>query len=110
VRTPVVALAFVLAGCAHALTEAELAQARKPFADCVIREVARLDDGKSDPLSVANGIAPACALQYEELTRTLMQEAAAEKGKDFLRQRTREDELQSITSAILIYRVAHARK
>jgi hypothetical protein len=45
-------------------TEAEKAAVEQPWTDCVARAINRLDDGKSDPVSIAYRIEPLCAVLY----------------------------------------------
>jgi hypothetical protein len=110
VRTLAVAVAIVLTGCA---TDAEIAAARQSamdaWGDCVMREVARLDDGKSDPLSIAYGIAPACASLYQQVTQTMLIGMTTENSQAYMRRLTSDSELRMITTAILTYRASRAR-
>lgn len=60
-----VCAAALLAGCVTADQSQGLQAA---YADCVAAAVARMDDGRTDPVSLAYGIAPMCAVQYNRLT------------------------------------------
>jgi hypothetical protein len=100
------ALALTLAGCA---TEAEMADARKVWGDCVLNAVMQLDDGKSDPVSIAYGVAPLCAVQYERLSHMLVSQAITDSGQAYARQSMKDDEVKMITSAVLTYRSARKK-
>jgi hypothetical protein len=54
---------------------------------------ARLDDGNSDPVSVANGIQPTCAVLYEKLTQTVR--ATTQKRKDDVRAMYKDGEIRA---------------
>jgi len=104
-------LTLVVAGCgARNATDAELAAAQKPWLDCVVRAITRLDDGKSDPVSVAYGIEPTCADKYENFTETFLRGYTNPEAIIDIRQRLTDDELKEITSTILDYRASHARQ
>lgn len=93
---------FCVAGC---VTTAEVDTSREQWGDCIAGAVARVDDGRTDPASVAYGVAPMCATQYAALTNAFVQKSAiTTEGQDFYRQRMRADEIRLITSAILIRR------
>jgi hypothetical protein len=74
------------------------------YNDCVLRSVARLDDGKSDPVSVAYLVQPTCAALYEKLTQTVVSRITTQKGKDDARAMYKDGEIRAITNAIYIYR------
>jgi len=106
------ALALILTGCAA--TEAEKAAADKAIQDwqvCVLRAVAQLDDGRSDPVSIAFAIEPACAGLYEEVIQTSNKGVAiTEAGQSYGSRLMKDGELKLITGAILTYRASQARK
>lgn len=108
-RPLIAVLALTLAGCTYA-TDAEIKAADKPWSDCVLREVARLDDGKSDPLTIAYGVEPACASLYAALTQTMQKGMITENAQIYMQRNMRDNELKLITSAVLNYRASHARK
>jgi hypothetical protein len=85
-----------------ASTEKEAAE--DAYNDCVLHSVASLDDGKSDPVSIANGVQPTCAVLYEKLTQTVVNRATTQKRKDDARAMYKDGEIRAITTAILIYR------
>ena len=97
-------LLLLLAGCAT--HQAEQKANLDAWSDCVMHAVARLDDGKSDPIGVANGIAPQCAALYQQFTEAMVSDNITERGQAAMRDRTRDGELRLITSAILTYRAA----
>jgi hypothetical protein len=71
--------------------------------------VSQLDDGKTDPLSIAFGLSPRCAAQYNKLTEIMVRQAWTENGQNYARQIWKDQELKLITSAILTYRSADAQ-
>jgi hypothetical protein len=85
-----------------AIAEKEAAEAA--YNDCLWRSLALLDDGKSDPVSIASGVQPTCANLYEKLTQTVVSRATTQKGKDDARLMYKDGEIRAITNAILIYR------
>jgi hypothetical protein len=102
---------FLLAGCAALTTsDSDLAAASKVWGDCIAAAVIRLDDGRSDPVSVATGIAPACVVQYQHWTDLMVGVAISQNGKEYARQTMKDQEIKAITSAILIRRSANSKK
>jgi hypothetical protein len=85
-----------------AIAEKEGAEAA--YNDCLLRSVARLDDGKSDPVSIAHEVQPTCAALYERLTQTVVSRASTQKAKDDARAMYKDGEMRAITNAILFYR------
>jgi hypothetical protein len=85
-----------------ASTEKEAAE--DAYNDCVLQSVARLDDGKSDPVSIANQVQPTCAVLYEKLTQTVVNRTATQKRKDDARAMYKDGEIRAIANAVLIYR------
>jgi hypothetical protein len=104
------AAGFIVAACSVMDYEppdvaiAEKEAAEDAYNDCVLRSVASLDDGKSDPVSIANGVQPTCALLYEKLTQTVVGRATTQKGKDDARAMYKAGEIKAITNAVLIHR------
>ena len=104
------AVGLIVAACSSidydppdiAIAEKEAAQ--DAYNDCVLGSVARLDDGKSDPVSIARGVQPTCADLYEKLTQTVVSRAKHEKAKDDARTMYKDGEIRAITNAVLIYR------
>lgn len=97
-------LAFGLAGCVT--DESAQNAARQAYADCTMAAVARLDDGRSDPASVAMGVAGVCAGQYAALGQTAQGGMITEAGRASVRDSMRTNELRMATSAVLTYRAA----
>jgi hypothetical protein len=95
---------LLLAGCAA--TQEEKKAALDTWSECIMRAVARLDDGKSDPASVAYGIAPQCAAMYQQFTETMVGGAVTENAQAYMRSETQAQEIRLITSAVLTYRAA----
>jgi hypothetical protein len=85
-----------------AIAESEAAETA--YNDCLLHSVALLDDGKSDPVSIAHGVQPTCAALYEKLTQTVVSRATTQKGKDDARAMYKDGEIRAITNAILFYR------
>ena len=107
----IVVLVFVLAGCAApVVTEAEKAAVEQPWTDCVARAIARLDDGKSDPVSIAYGIEPSCAVLYQKVAETYLKGFHTFEGQMYMRRKLDGVELQAITADIVTYRASHARQ
>lgn len=97
----IIGLGGLLAGCASA---ADKDRASKEWGDCVAAAVIRLDDGKSDPSSIAYGVAPVCAVQYQRLTDMMVSSNITDVGQAYARQDMRAGEVRLITSAVLIHR------
>jgi hypothetical protein len=83
---------------------AEKEAAETAYNDCLLHSVALLDDGKSDPVSIAQGVQPTRAALYEKLTQTVVSRATTQKGKDDARAMYKDGEIRAITNAILFYR------
>jgi hypothetical protein len=104
------AVGLIVAACSSidyeppdvAISERETAE--EAYNDCVWRSVASLDDGKSDPASIAYNVQPTCAALYEKLTQTVVNRAKTEKAKDVVRARYKDGEIKAITSVVLVYR------
>src|SRR5208283_2056289 len=100
------AAGLIVAACSLADYEppdiaiAERETAEDAYNDCVWRSVASLDDGKSDPASIAYGVQPMCAALYEKLTQSVVNRAKTEKGKDVVRARYKDGEIKAIASVI----------
>ena len=82
------------------------AAALDAWSDCVLRAVAQLDDGKTDPLSIAHGVAPRCAALYADATQSAVQGMITEKGQAHTRLLYKDNELRLITNAVLTSRAA----
>ena len=104
------AAGLIVAACSLADYEppdiaiAERETAEDAYNDCVWRSVASLDDGKSDPASIAYNVQPTCAALYEKLTQTVVNRAKTEKAKNDARARYKDGEIKAIISVVLIHR------
>ena len=74
--------------------------AEDAYATCAMDAARRLDDDRSDPASIAMGVASACSGQYTRLAQ-----AMAEPTEN-VRDQTRTEELRLATTAVLTYRNA----
>jgi hypothetical protein len=102
--TGAMACCLLLVACA---SQAEKDSARSAWGDCVAVQVARLDDGKSDPISIAYGVAPQCAVLYQRLSQMMISENSTDAGQNNMRQQMKEGEIRLITSAVLAHRASH---
>jgi hypothetical protein len=93
---------FLLSGCITSAEETK--NLMDVWGDCVMAAVIRMDDGKTDPVSLAYGIAPQCAVQYQQFTSAETGNYITVRGQDAQRQLWRDKEVQMITSAVLIHR------
>lgn len=100
---PVIWLLPILAGC---VTEGDQNAASSAYADCTMAAVKRFDDGRSDPASVAMGVAGACAGQYAQLSNAMQGQMITENGQAYMRDQMRTNELRLATSAVLTYRAS----
>ena len=81
------------------------------WGDCVRSAVERVDDGKTDPMSVADGISAMCAAFYGKVRQSqikVRQSSGTQKGQESTTANLKEGELRMIVSAILDHR-AQAR-
>jgi hypothetical protein len=100
-----VVAAFFLGGCATGQRPSpSSASAEKVWGDCVVAAVIRMDDGRTDPLSLAHGIAPQCAVAHNEWSEAMIKENSTPQGQDAARERVNSSEIPFITSAIHIHR------
>jgi hypothetical protein len=75
--------------------------------DCVASGVRRLDDGKSDPMTIAAGVMPGCAPQWNALSQLEINQMTTEKAQDYMRQQMGDShEIELVTNAVLSYRAA----
>jgi hypothetical protein len=93
---------LLLSGCVTSAEETK--SLMDVWGDCVMGAVIRMDDGKTDPVSLAYGIAPQCATQYQRFTESELSNYITENGQRAQRQLWKEKEVQMITSAVLIHR------
>ena len=66
----------------------------------------RLDDGKSNPVSIAMGVAGACAGQYSQFGNSMVGGMSTEGGQTHMRDQMRTIEPRLATSSVLTYRAA----
>jgi hypothetical protein len=104
----IVIAATMLSGCAA--TKEERDAAKIAWTECIMRKITQLDDGKSDPLSIAYGVAPACAVHYEAMTQGVVREMITEGGQDYMRNKMHENELRLVTEAVLFHRASRTRR
>lgn len=104
-RRAIAVLLCLAAGCATASSDSDLKKAvTKAWGDCIMAAVQRFDDGKSDPASMAYGIAPKCAVEYNQLTEAMVQEYWTQVGQIHMRAQMADNEGKLTTSAILTWR------
>ena len=72
--------------------------------------VKRFDDGRSDPASVAMGVAGACAGQYALLSDAMANGMLTENSQAYMRSQMRSEELRLATTAVLTYRASQKTK
>ena len=78
----------------------------KAYTDCIFRALPQMDDGKSDPLSIAVGVAPRCAPEWNALSQLMIDTMTTEKSQDYMRAQMQSHEIQLATSAVLAYRAS----
>lgn len=103
-------VALGLAGCVTSEEQsAQQKAAASAWNDCVFDAIPRMDDGKTDALTVAVGISPLCSAQYNTLTQFMVGTMSTENSQAYMRGEMRNNELKLLTSAVLFYR-ANKRK
>lgn len=90
-----------LVSCA---TAAQKESAQAVWSECVKINVEKLDDGKSDPTSIAAGVAPLCASEYNQITQMMVSENITDVGQANARRQMAGNEIRLITSAVLTRR------
>ena len=97
-----------LAGCVadEASQRASENAAKEAYADCTIAAVKRFDDGRSDPASIAVGVAGACSGQYAQLSLRMQDGMTTENSQAYMRDQMRSNELRLATAAALTYRAS----
>lgn len=93
---------LLLAGCVS--TQEARDNATRAWTACIVDAVVRLDDGRTDPISMAAAIAPNCAAQYYALSQTMTGQFVTERGQANMRQEMRAGELRLIASSIVEHR------
>jgi hypothetical protein len=106
-RTMAFASLVLLTACA---SQAEKTAARDAWSDCVAQAVKRLDDGKTDPVSIAYGVAPQCASLYNHLSEMMIRENITDAGQANMQTQMRAGEIPLITNAILNYRASASKR
>ena len=99
-----ICLSPLLAGCMA--DEAAKQAAETAYADCTMAAVKRLDDGRSDPASIAMGVAGACSGQYQQLSLQMQNTMLTENSQAYMRDQMRTNELRLATNAVLTYRAS----
>ena len=99
-------VATALLGCA---TQEQKSAAVDAWGDCVRAAVEQVDDGKTDPMSVADGISAMCAAFYDKVRQSQIkvrqsQISESQKGQEGMSATLKEGELRMIVSAILTHR------
>lgn len=77
---------------------------------CIFDKIARMDDGKTDPLSVAVGVSPMCASEWYAVSEAFMTGFTTEKSRDWARNEMRTNEMKLLTAAVLFYRANKGKK
>jgi hypothetical protein len=107
-RVLLVIVALTLTGCASRFaSDSERDAAIQPWKDCVDHAVERLDDGKSDPLSIAYGVQPACSFESAQVEHMMDKGMTSVQTLMYAQTTWHEHELKLITSAVLTYRASH---
>lgn len=104
-----VALALGLTGCVQqGATEAEKRATLHAWISCVRQAADQLDDGRSDPVSIAFGIEPVCAGLYGQFTEAVVASVTTEDAMSDLRRLYASQELPLIATVVLIRRAKEA--
>jgi hypothetical protein len=74
------------------------------YATCAMDAARRLDDGFSDPGSIAMGVAGACSGQFARLVQAMAEPMRTENRHANVRDQMRTVELRLATTAVLTYR------
>lgn len=101
---PAIWLFPALAGCVA--DEAAQNAATAAYAGCTMAAVKRLDDGHSDPASIAMGVAGACSGTYAQLSDAMQSQMITDNGQAYMRDQMRTNELRLATDAVLTYRAS----
>jgi hypothetical protein len=103
------ALALGLMGCVQqGVTDGEKHATLSAWVSCVRHAANQLDDGKSDPVSVAFGIEPVCAGLYGQFTEASVVSEDTPGAMSDLRRRYASQELPLITTIVLTGRAKEA--
>jgi hypothetical protein len=101
---PAIGFLSILAGCVTDETAQRAALA--VYNDCTMAAVRRLDDSRSDPASVAMGVAGACSGQYQQLSLQMQGQMLTDNGQAYMRDQMRTNELRLATDTVLTYRAS----
>lgn len=71
-------LSLGVVGCAT--TEADQKAAKNQWGDCITSAVTRMDDGRTDPFSLAIGISPMCSVQWLAVRESIEGSMITEKA------------------------------
>ena len=98
-------ISVALAGCAFPKSETEIKASLAAHIRCARAEIPRLDDGRSDARTVAEGADARCGKEWAEYVETAMhQYGPTDRAR--LTPAVREKSLQHITADVLAYRTA----
>ncbi len=78
--------------------------------NCVSEAALKLDDGKSDALSIAYGIEPACALKYRAWMSPITSLATTAGEGQYAQQVSSDEEIKLLTNMVLQLRAARSRR
>lgn len=101
-----VILGASVSGC---VTEAEQHNAREAYSACVMAAAARLDDGKSDPASIGQGVAAQCSGTYARMSQIEIGGMLTDNGQYYMAGKMRDNETRFATNAVLTYRAEHRK-
>lgn len=92
-------------GCVQqGATDAEKHATLRAWVSCIRHAADQLDDGRSDPVSIAFGIEPVCAGLYGQFTEAIVASEKTEDAMSDLRKLYATQELPLITTVVLIRR------
>src|SRR5262245_55409837 len=98
---------LLVAGCA---SQQEKDAALDTWEGCIRENVRRLDDGRTDPVSLAVGVSPNCVGLWNSYYNMTMATKITKRAQDHAREELREDELRLITAAIVAHRASVQRR
>jgi hypothetical protein len=101
IKPQVLSVAMALLGCA---TEDQKVTPVDAWHDCVMSAVERVDDGNTDPMSVASVISPMCATAYDKFRKLQMTAMPTRQGQESMSATLKEGELRMIVSTIVAHR------
>lgn len=91
-------------GCAGHSIGTDQANLRRQWGDCISTAVTRLDDRKTDPISMAYGVVPICHSIYNDLIEAMVYGYLTDSGRANMRAEMRSGEVKLATSAVLAHR------